>query len=155
MTIRLANKFDMPFLLKVLREYQQQNDLPVTSLNSFIEVKDEYIGKLFHHILLGGGLALIDEEDNKPNGIFLGICNSNIWDPSVVTLNHLLLWVDPKSRNSNSALKLIRSYNQNAEKMIKENKIKAYTFTKAYHLKKLNFERMGFSKAEETWIKGL
>lgn len=155
MNIRLANKFDQPFLLDVLKNYQQQIDLPETSLNLSIVVKEEYISKLFQHILLGAGLALIAEKDNKAVGILLALCNGNVWDPEVKTLNHLLLWVEPNARTSSAAMRLLRAYNEHGNKMIKENKIKMFSITKAYHLKKLNLEKMGFKKAEETWCIGL
>ena len=155
MKIRLANKFDQPFLLDVLKQYQQQTDLPETSLNSEMVLKEDYISKLFHHILLGGGLGLVAEKDNKAVGILLALCNSTIWDPEVKTLNHLLLWVEPSARTSTAAMRLLRAYNEHGNKMIKENKIKMFSITKAYHLKKLNLEKMGFKKAEETWCIGL
>jgi len=154
MNIRIANKFDQPFLLDVLKDYQQQIDLPDTSLSSSIVVKEEYISKLFHHILLGAGLALIAEKDNESVGILLALCNGNVWDPEVKILNHLLLWVVPNKRTSTAAMRLIRAYNEHGNKMIKENKIKMFSITKAYHLKKLNLEKMGFKKAEETWCIG-
>jgi len=155
MKIRLANKFDQPFLINVLKQYQEQLDLPETSLSSEIVVKDEHISKLYHHILLGAGLALIAEENNKPIGILLAIKNGNIWDPEVKTLNHLLLWVVPEHRNSSAALRLIRSYNEHGKKMIEEKEIKMFSMTKAYHLGKLNLEKLGYTKAEETWCIGV
>jgi RimJ/RimL family protein N-acetyltransferase len=155
MKIRHANKFDYPFFFEVLQKYQKRQDLAMPTINDLIELKEEYISKLFHHIILGGGVALIVEDEGKNCGIIVGTINSQIWDPKLKMLNHIIIWTEPEYRNTTAALSLLRAYGKHGKKLIEEGKIIMFTISKAFSLNKFDLSKLGYSKAEETWSIGI
>jgi len=149
MIIRKANKFDLPYICDMLRNFR--NATPIDIMRDCDN--EEYINKLYHHTILGGGLALVAEID-KPIGMIIGIKDHNIWDPEIKVLRELVYWVEPDCRGTTAGYRLIKEYNKEAQKLIDEGKIKLFTMTKMVNSPDLDFSRFGYKKTEEVWVMG-
>ena len=150
MKVRLANKFDLPIVLDMLRNFR--NHTPIDMMRECNN--EEHINKLFHHVILGGGVALI-AEDKDVAGIIIGVKDQNVWDPEVKVLRELVYWVEPKYRGSTAGYKLLLKYNKLAQELVDENKINMYTMTKMVNSPDLDFTRFGYKKTEEVWVAGV
>ena len=150
MNIRLANKFDLPYILDMLRNFREQT--PIEEMRNCDN--EEYVNKVFHHIILGGGVALVAEEQ-QPIGMIIGIKDQSIWDPDIKILRELVYWVEPEARGSSAGYRLIKEYNKRAEEMRENDQIKMYTMTKMVNSPDLDFSRFGYQKTEEVWVAGV
>lgn len=151
MKIRPANKFDLNNVLDMLRSFR--NATPIDLMRECDN--EEYVNKLFHHIILGGGIALIAENNNIPVGIIIGIKDQNIWDPDIKILRELVYWVEPTARGTSAGYKLLLQYNKLAKELVDEKKINMYTMTKMVNSPDLDFTRFGYKKTEEVWVAGV
>lgn len=150
MNIRNANKFDLPHILDMLRDFR--NATPIDMMRDCDN--EEYINKLYHHIILGGGIALI-VEDEKPFGMIIGVKDHNIWDPEIKVLRELVYWVDPAYRGTTAGYRLLKEYNKQAQQLVDDKKIKLFTMTKMVNSPDLDFSRFGYKKTEEVWVAGI
>jgi len=150
MKIRQANKFDLPNVLDMLRNFR--SNTPIEMMRECNN--EEYINKLFHHIILGGGVALIAEDKNTA-GMIIGVKDQNIWDPNLKVLRELVYWVEPQYRGSSAGYKLLLQYNKLARELVNENKINMYTMTKMVNSPDLDFTKFGYKKTEEVWVAGV
>jgi hypothetical protein len=150
MKVRLANKFDLPIVLDMLRNFR--NHTPIDIMRECNN--EEYINKLFHHVILGGGIALI-AEDKDVAGMIIGVKDQNVWDPEVKVLRELVYWVEPQYRGSTAGYKLLLRYNKLAQELVDEQKINMYTMTKMVNSPDLDFSRFGYKKTEEVWVAGV
>ena len=150
MKVRLANKFDLPVVLDMLRNFR--NHTPIDMMRECNN--EEYINKLFHHVILGGGVALI-AEDKDVAGMIIGVKDQNVWDPEVKVLRELVYWVEPQYRGSTAGYKLLLRYNKLAQELVDEQKINMYTMTKMVNSPDLDFTRFGYKKTEEVWVAGV
>jgi hypothetical protein len=150
MKIRQANKFDLPNVLDMLRNFR--SNTPIEMMRECNN--EEYISKLFHHIILGGGVALIAEDKNTA-GMIIGVKDQNIWDPNLKVLRELVYWVEPQYRGSTAGYKLLLQYNKLAQELVNENKINMYTMTKMINSPDLDFTKFGYKKTEEVWVAGV
>ena len=152
MNIRKGDKFDMPEVLQMIQEFQNQTITP-KSLKEPLDMI--YLNKLYHHIILGGGICLIAEQDNKIIGMMLGLKNGSVWFPSQLTLNELMIYVRPEHRNSTVGGRLVKLYNKYAEEMRQNKEIVQYTVSVTQPFGKMNYEKLGYKKTEEIWSVGV
>jgi len=150
MNIRNANKFDLPHILDMLRDFR--NATPIDMMRDCDN--EEYINKLYHHVILGGGIALIAENE-KPFGMIIGVKDHNIWDPEIKVLRELVYWVDPAYRGTTAGYRLLKEYNKQAQQLVDDKKIKLFTMTKMVNSPDLDFSRFGYKKTEEVWVAGI
>lgn len=151
MKIREANKFDLPYFLEMVKHFQESTDLPasIRSASNW-----EYINKLFHHMIIGGGLILIAESD-KPIGMIVGLKNSNIWDPEQLSIQELMLWVEPEYRSTRAGYMLVKKFSETVKLMIENKQIVSASMTNTQNLVNIDYSRFGFKKFEETWVIGV
>jgi hypothetical protein len=150
MKVRLANKFDLPIVIDMLRNFR--NHTPIDIMRECNN--EEYINKLFHHVILGGGVALI-AEDKDVAGMIIGVKDQNVWDPEVKVLRELVYWVEPAYRGTTAGYKLLLKYNKLAQELVDTQKINMYTMTKMVNSPDLDFTRFGYKKTEEVWVAGV
>ena len=150
MKVRLANKFDLPVVLDMLRNFR--NHTPIDMMRECNN--EEYINKLFHHVILGGGVALI-AEDKDVAGMIIGVKDQNVWDPEIKVLRELVYWVEPEYRGTTAGYKLLLKYNKLAQELVDAQKINMYTMTKMVNSPDLDFTRFGYKKTEEVWVAGV
>jgi len=149
MIVRKANKFDLPYIIKMLRHFR--DNAPIEEIK--VCNNEEYINTLYATILAGRGVALVAEMD-QPIGMILGFIDQNIWDPEIYVLKELCYWVEPEYRGTTAGYRLIKEYNKLAEELREQDRIKMYTMTKMVNSPDLDFSRFGYKKTEEVWVMG-
>jgi len=151
MKVRIATKFDLPDIYRMLRSFR--NNTPIEFMKDCDN--EPYIAKLFTTLLAGAGIVLVAcNNEEKVVGIIAGIINSNIWEPEIKALRELIFWVDESSRGSSAGARLIKAYGEVAQQLIEKERIKIYTMTKMINSPDLNFTRYGYRKSEEVWVAG-
>jgi hypothetical protein len=151
MKIREATKFDLPKVLDLVSDFYNAVEL---DLKNYGELDLEYVNKLYHHIVIGGGVAIVAEHGEKLVGIILAVKNPNIFYPDKIVLNEMLIYVDPVHRKSSACYKMLLKYKELGDKMIKNEEITTFTVTKTEHLDEIKFENLGYRKTEEVWVVG-
>ena len=152
MNTRLANKFDVNDILRMIDDFLHAVTLPGNTLEN---PDYDYYNKLYHHVIIGGGLAVVAEHENKVIGMIIGMKDQNILNPNEVNLREMIFWVDPAHQKTRAGYKLLKTYIDEAEKLRQQKLIKAYTMTNTENLANINYERFGFKKIEETYAIGL
>lgn len=147
--IRKADKFDIPFIVEMLKNYR--NAAPLKILN---EANDkEYIEQFLFNLIVGSGFILLAEKDNVSIGMIIAGIIPNIWNPKVKQCSEIAYWVEPEFRGGTSAYRLLKSYIDECNKMMESGRIQMYTMSKMVNSPDLKYEKFGLSKLEETWVK--
>lgn len=147
--IRKGNKFDIPFIVEMLKNYRDAAPLKVLN-----EANDkEYIEQLLFNFIVGSGFILLAEKDNVIIGIIIAGIIPNIWNPKVKQCSEIAYWVEPEFRGSTAGYRLLKSYIAECDKMMESGKIQMYTMSKMVNSPDLKYEKFGLSKLEETWVK--
>lgn len=152
MNIRKGDKFDVNEILRLVKSF-----VTIAHLNPNIKEKIDYtyVNQLYHHCILGGGLVLVAEVDNKIVGMIAGILSPNIWYTEDMALREIMFYIEPEYRKGRVAYKLITEYNRLAQELLDNGKISSYTMTKTEHLDQIDYSRFGYNKVEETWAVGM
>lgn len=143
--IRTANKFDIPQITEMLRHYQGSGivkNIPVES--------EETALKILTFIIVGGGLGLVSEKQNKLNGMLLAVKNPYLWDNNKTIMSEIAYWVEPEFRNTTIGYRLLSEYVTQCEKLKDNGKIDSYTISQMEG-QNLNYSRFGFRPIEHTW----
>lgn len=142
--IRLANKFDKPDIIEMLRLFKQES--PFTDYKSLENV--EYINKLLDSILAGQGVIFIE-----PNvGIIIGFISPTIWSDKIYFMQELAWFVKPNYRQGTAGYRLLLAYIKYAKDLKEQKRINFYTITKMTTSPNVKYEKYGFKKIEECWI---
>ena len=145
MKIRTANRFDIPKIADMLRNYLNAGTIPN------LKVEDETTAlKILTHILIGGGLAIVSEKDNKLTGMLLAVRTPFLWDNTQFVMNEIAYWVEQEHRGSTAGYRLISEYVKSCDEMIENKKIMNYTISQMEG-QQLKYERFGFRPIEHTW----
>lgn len=151
MKIRIANKFDAPQIIEMLKHFRSET--PIPEMNDCND--EEYISKLIRQLILGMGIIYVAEKDSKVVGMIIGVKGPSIWDQNLIMLREMAFWVEPEYRGSTAGYKLIIAYNKYAEQLKQNKQITTYTMTKMSTSPDLDFGRFGYKKAEEVWVAGV
>lgn len=146
MKIRLANKFDIPELKRMLWNYHNSGSI------KGLDVTNEDTGlRILTTILVGGGLALVSEkEPGKLTGMLLAVKVPFLWDQSKIVMNEIAYWVDEEHRGSTAGYRLLQKYTQFCDDFKDQNKIYTYTMSQMEG-QNLDYSRFGFKPIEHTW----
>jgi len=137
--IRLANKFDIDDIVRLLKEFAIESNNPLT-LNP-LKWSKTYVENVLTNILAGRGFVLIDDEKT---GILIAIKSQCFWIENVWQLQEVML----HSKSKILMYRLIKEYIKIARKMITNNEI-AHAMICSY--KDDRFERLGMIKNEIHW----
>ncbi len=151
MIVREANKFDLDKVIDLVKNFYDAVEL---DLKNYGDLDLEYVNKLYHHIILGAGVAIVAEKDDELVGIILALKNANIFYPDKTVLNELLIYVEPEHRKTSACYRMLSMYQKLADKMMSNEEITTYTVTKTEHLDQIKFEKLGYRKSEEVWVAG-
>ncbi len=144
--IRNANKFDIPQILDMLRNYRDAGIvIGVDDVTS-----EETPIKIMTHILAGGGMALVSEKKNKLTGMLLALKTPLLWDMSKFVMNEIAYWVESNDRNTTTGYRLISEYTELCDVMIDMKQITRYTITQLEG-QSLDYGRFGLKPIEHTW----
>ena len=147
--IRQANKFDMDSIVRMLKAYRDK--APAQFLRD--SNNQEHIEKLITNIIAGAGFILLAIKDNDPVGMVIAAQHPNIWNPDVMQVSEIAFWLDEEHRGDKFAHRLLHAYLQQCEEWKQEKRIHFFSLSKMVNSPDLCYEKFGFEKLEETWIK--
>ena len=147
--IRQANKFDIPFIVEMLKNYRDAAPLEILKQTN----DQQYIENLLNKIIAGMGIIFLAEKDNAIIGMLIAGIINNFWNPEIKQCSEIAYWVEPKHRGGTAAYRLLKSYINECNKMIESGRIQMYTMSKMISSPDLKYEKFGLSKLEETWVK--
>jgi hypothetical protein len=137
--IRLANKFDIDDIVRLLKEFAIKSNNPLT-LNP-MKWSKTYVEIVLTNILAGRGFCLIDDEKT---GILIAIKSQCFWVENEWQLQEVML----HGKSKILMYRLIKEYAKIARDMIKNNEI---THAMICTYKDDKFERLGMKKTEIHW----
>jgi hypothetical protein len=143
--IRQLNKFDIPQVMEMLRHYRGSGVIKSVTVDN-----EETALKILTFIIVGGGLGLVNEKNNKLTGMILAIKNPFLWDNTKTIMSEIAYWVEPEHRGSTAGYRLLNEYVTQCEKMKDNGKIDSYTISQMEG-QDLNYSRFGFKPIEHTW----
>ena len=143
--IRQLNKFDIPQVMEMLRHYRGSGVIKNVTVDN-----EETALKILTFIIVGGGLGLVSEKNNKLTGMILAIKNPFLWDNTKTIMSEIAYWVEPEHRGSTAGYRLLNEYVTQCEKMKDNGKIDSYTISQMEG-QDLNYSRFGFKPIEHTW----
>ena len=147
--IRQANKFDMDSIVRMLKAYRDK--APTKFLRD--SANQEHIERMLNNILAGAGFILLGAKEDEPVGMVIAAQHPNIWNPDVMQVSEIAFWLDEEHRGGKIAHRLLHAYIQQCEEWKQENRIQFFSLSKMNNSPDLSFDRFGFEKLEETWIK--
>lgn len=147
--IRQANKFDIQAIIELLKQYRESAPLDVLRCAN----NEKYITQFLSELLAGSGLIFVAEKDGLIIGVLIAAIIPNIWNPQARQCSEVAYWVDPEYRGGTAAYRLIAAYMSECDAMVKQGKIQFYTMTKMVNSPDLKYNKFGFSKLEETWVR--
>ena len=143
--MRIATRFDKPAIKEMLRAFRDESGF--TELAS---VEDSpHLDQLLESILIGQGVVFFEEG----KGMLIALMQPSIWDNSIMILHELAWYVLPKYRRSSVGHRLFLAYMVHGNELKATGKIKYYTMGKLDSSPNLKYERYGFRKKDESWIK--
>ena len=144
--IRIANKFDVPQILNMLRNYRDSG-----KISGVKDITDETTPiRILTHILAGGGIAYVDQKDNELMGMLLAVKTPYLWDHSKYVMNEIVYWVEPEHRGSTTGYRLLSKYIEHCDTLVEDNVIVNYTMSQMEG-QQLNYSRFGLRPIEHTW----
>lgn len=147
--MRLANKFDIPQVIEMLKEYR--NAAPIEILNQAND--KQYVEQLLSNLIAGSGFIVVAEKNNILIGMLIAAIFPNIWNPKVNQCSEIAYWVKPEHRGGTAGYRLIKEYTKECDKLIEIGRIQISTISKMVNSPDLKYNKFGFSKLEETWCK--
>jgi len=147
--IRQANKFDLEAIVRMLKNYRDK--APTQFLKD--ANNREHIDKLLGNILAGAGFILLAEKDDETVGMVIAAQHPNIWNPDVTQVSEIAFWLDEPHRGGKLAHRLLHGYIQQCEEWKQEKRIQFFSISKMVSSPDLSYDKFGFEKLEETWIK--
>lgn len=147
--IRHANKFDIDEIVRMLKAYR--DNAPTQFLRD--SSNQEHIEKLLSNILAGAGFILLATKEENVIGMVIAAQHPNIWNPDIVQISEIAFWVDEAHRGGKTAYRLLHAYIQQCEELKQEKRISFFSVSKMSNSPDLSYDKFGFEKLEETWIK--
>jgi GNAT superfamily N-acetyltransferase len=147
--IRQANKFDIEDIVRMLKAYRAK------APTKFLQDADNrpYIDSLLNNIFAGAGFIFLGIKEEKPVGMVIGVQHANVWNPATQQVSEIAFWVDEEHRGGRIAHRLLHAYINECEAWKQNNRIQFFTLSKMSNSPDLSYDRFGFEKLEETWIK--
>lgn len=146
--IRAGNKFDVPQLLDLLREYREQ-----TPLDFLRDANDaEYVTQMLTELMAGKGVVLVADIDGKLTGMMIAAVMPSIWSPAHQVLTEFAYYVTPEHRGGTTGYRLLRAYLDEAIALKDAGRICNAFISKMANSPDLKFSKFGFSKLEEFWV---
>lgn len=145
--IRQATKYDIEAILGLLKNYR---DAEIFGLAA--KTTREDVMPVISEILAGRGVIFISEKET-PRGLIIGYVSPNFWTPQTIEMHEVAFWVDPEYRGGTDAYRLINAYVEYGNKLKEEKRIDFFNVSKMSYSPDLKYDRFGFSKMHEVWIK--
>jgi N-acetylglutamate synthase-like GNAT family acetyltransferase len=143
--IRQATKFDKTEIIEMMKQFRQEADLP-----EYVNAEnEEYWNFLLDTILVGKGVIFIEEG----KGLLMAIIHPTIWDNKVHTMQELAWYVKPEFRHTTVGYRLLKAYIEYGDELKEDDRIKFFTVSKMDTSPDIKYQKFGFRKKDENWIK--
>ena len=149
MIIRKANKFDMPYFIKLIHRINEDDELGDVICG---DLDDEHLNILFATVLAGAGLCYVAESDETV-GMILGVISPNMWAPKYLFLHEVLFFVEEEYRKTKAGYLLFKEFDKASKEMIEQKRVHHVTLSAPKTLFEMDFERFDYELNEKTWIK--
>ena len=147
--IRLATHDDTYLVTRLLKQFLSETsyDLAEQAGNDL-----EHLCKLTWLTLQHGYIWLAFDRD-QPVGLLMAIREPNMWLPKAHELREIVWFVVAEYRQHSLGGKLFLNYCKKGEELLKTGAIKGYFTTRMTTTDTIDYERRGFRKTEETFLK--
>jgi len=143
--IRQATKFDKTEIIEMMKQFRQEADLP-----EYIgEDNEEYWNLLLDTILVGKGVVFLEEG----KGLLMALIHPTIWNNKIYTMQELAWYVKPEFRHTTVGYRLLKAYIEYGEELKEDGRIKFFSVSKMDTSPNIKYEKFGFRKKDENWIK--
>ena len=83
----------------------------------------------------------------------MGVISPCTYDNSILILSELAWYVKPKYRNTSLGFRLFKEYLNESDSLKENNRIKASIFCKLHNGVDVKYQKYGFEKLQESWVK--
>ena len=143
--IRQATKFDKTEIINMMKQFRSEADLP-----EYVDAEnEEYWNLLLDTILVGKGVVFLEEG----KGLLMALIHPTIWDNRINTMQELAWYVKPEFRNTTVGYRLLKSYIEYGDELKKDGRIKFFSVSKMDTSPDVKYQKFGFRKKDENWIK--
>ena len=146
--IREANKYDMPELLQMMRDYSTQT--PVPALQAAAAHDEAHVANLMMQMMAGRGFVLID---NESRGFIAALITTNVWCPEVYELHELAWWVKPEHRNGTVGGRLWKEFDRLATDLIDDGRIDVAVTAVMANNAWIDYTKRGYSPMQATFFR--
>lgn len=108
-----------------------------------------YWNRLLDTIIAGAGIIYLEQG----KGLIMGIISHSVWCDKTLQLYELAWYVRPEFRNTSVGYRLLKSYVDFGNKLKQEGRIKYFSMAKMVSSPDIKYEKFGFTKLDENWIK--
>lgn len=144
--IRKANKFDLPELIEIMRQYAAES--PMSALANPSAHDADHVERLLLSLIAGRGFVLLDALDR---GMLAAVVMPNIWCPSVIEVREMAWWVHPGHRGGTVGGRLFIEFQRQAQALITLGR--AHVVCASLIHDDLDLGKQGFRKLETTYCK--
>ena len=147
--IKLATHKDTMTVVELLRRF-----LTETSYHQAEKARDdiEHLCKLVWTFQQYGYIWIATVND-EPVGMLIAVKEPNIWLPTARELREVVWYIVPEHRTNSIGGKLFLHYCRKGEELLLSGEIQGYFTTKMTTTDSIDYERRGFRKTEEVYIK--
>lgn len=143
--IRQATKFDKTEIIEMMKQFRQEADLP-----EYIgEENEEYWNLLLDTILVGKGVVFLEEG----KGLLMALIHPTIWNNKIHTMQELAWYVKPEFRHTTVGYRLLKAYIEYGDELKEDGRIKFFSVSKMDTSPNIKYQKFGFRKKDENWIK--
>lgn len=146
--IRDANKFDMPELIAMMRDYSAQ--APATALQTPRVHDQSHVEQMMASMMAGRGFVIIDDQSR---GFIAAIVIGNVWCPTVIELHELAWWVKPEHRNGTVGGRLWKEFDLRAQRMLADGKIDIACTSVLANSQFIDYTKRGYQPMEATFFR--
>ena len=146
--IREANKYDMPELLQMMRDYSTQT--PVPALQAAAAHDEAHVANLMTQMMAGRGFVLID---NESRGFIAALITTNVWCPEVYELHELAWWVKPEHRNGTVGGRLWKEFDRLATDLIDDGRIDVAVTAVMANNTWIDYTKRGYAPMQATFFR--
>ena len=145
--IRKSNKFDKTEVIELMGMFKNESDIPsLQKLNN-----PDWWGQMFDSINAGRGVIFLE----PGKGLIMGMTVPSLWCNKTFGLHELAWYVKPEYRKSTVGYRLFKEFVSYGNQLKDEGRITFFIMGKLHNSPNLNYEKYGFEKMDETWIKEL
>lgn len=143
--IRLATKYDTSSIIKIMKQFRAES--PVHELLAVDD--EEHWRELLNQIFAGKGKIFYEED----KGLLISMIMPSIWSKQILVLHELAWYVLPEHRHTSIGYRLVKAYINYGEQLVSSERIRYYTLNKMVSSPNLKYEKLGFTKIDEIWVR--